>query len=76
MFGTHVGRNWVTGRRPRPTLAEHIAAAKAHGQEVGIDLRAFQVFVAGPRQWKMSLGAEEAAGLGEYLDTAQHEPPA
>ncbi len=56
--------------RRRPTLAEQIDAAHAHGQEEGIHLRAFQVFIAGPRNRAVTLGETEAKELKTYIAEA------
>lgn len=62
MFGIHVDRVWAAGPG-RPPMADQVQAAIGFARENNVQLRAAQIFVAGPRQRRMSLGDEEAAGL-------------
>lgn len=66
MFGLHVDRVHAAGKRP--SITAHIKAARAAGAAAGFAARAFQVFVAGPRNAKVTLKDEEADELREYLD--------
>lgn len=69
MFGPHVDR--VHSKKPgRPSIVDHIRAARAAAAEADFDARAFQVFVAGPRNFSMTLRPEEADELKAYLDDA------
>lgn len=65
--GPHVDRVHARGRG-RPTLAEHVEAARAGAAEAGFRATGFQVFVAGPRNLVPTLTDEEADGLRAYLD--------
>lgn len=67
MFGPHVDRTHARGRG-RPSLTAHIKAARAEAAAADFDARAFQVFVAGPRNMAITLRDEEADELREYLD--------
>lgn len=72
MFGPHVDRVHAKGSK-RPSIAEHIRAARASAATVDFDARAFQVFVAGPRNLAMTMRPEEADELKEYLDGADSQ---
>ena len=65
MLGPHVSRTWATGG-PRPSITDHIEAARADASSHGVDAQVFQIFVAGPRQAKITLAPEERAELREY----------
>jgi deoxyribonuclease-4 len=67
MFGPHVDRTHAKGGG-RPSITAHIKAARAEALAVDFDARAFQVFVAGPRNMTVTLREEEADELREYLD--------
>lgn len=64
--GPHVDRVHAR-RRGRPTLAEHIEAARTSAAEAGFRATAFQVFVAGPRSLVPALADGEAEELRAYL---------
>lgn len=66
MFGPHVGRQRAKGKRPN--MVAHILVAKAQAESVGVNFRAFQIFVAGPQQLRLNLTEEEAKELEGYLD--------
>lgn len=70
MFGPHVDRTHAAAARGagRPSITAHIEAARASAAGVDFGARAFQVFVAGPRNMTITLREEEAAELREYLD--------
>lgn len=65
MFGSHVGRQRAKGKRP--SIVAHLLIAKAQAEAVGVAFRAFQIFVAGPRQRRITLTEEEAKELEGYL---------
>lgn len=67
MFGPHVDRVHAKGSG-RPSITEHIRAARASAAAVDFDARVFQVFVAGPRNLTMTMRPEEADELKKYLD--------
>jgi endonuclease IV len=68
MFGPHVDRVFSDAKGGRPSLAAHIRAARAIAAEANFDARAFQVFVAGPRNYTVTLRPEEADELRALLD--------
>ena len=68
MFGPHVSRARAPKRRGRPSIVEHIRAARAAAAEADFDAQAFQVFIAGPRNRTVTLRGEEADELRAYLD--------
>lgn len=70
MFGPHVDRLYAKKEEGggRPSITAHIKAVRAEARAVNFDARAFQVFVAGPRNMAMTLREEEADELREYLD--------
>lgn len=78
MFGFHINREWATGARP--TLAHHVASARAFfddeggagGAEAGRPF-AFQVFVAGPRHMRFTVAPDEARQLREYIRASNAE---
>lgn len=65
MFGPHVNRDQAGGAG-RPSMTAHIRAARAAAAAAGFNARAFQVFVAGPRNLAMTMRPEEADELREY----------
>lgn len=69
MFGPHVDRVHAKSSG-RPSITEHIRAARASAAAVDFDARVFQVFVAGPRNLAMTMRPEEADELKKYLDGA------
>jgi deoxyribonuclease-4 len=62
MFGPHVERLWTSG-----DITKNIETARLYGQEVGITLKAFQIFVAGPRNRNFVLDSIEANILKNYI---------
>lgn len=68
MFGPHVHRDFITGRK-RPFISEQIAAARAQAAGAGIDMRAVQIFVAGPKNRTLTLKEDEGIALRKYLAT-------
>ena len=67
MFGPHVGR--IFAKKPgRPSLADHIQAAREMALGYDFVARAFQVFVANPRSLSLTLKDYEADDLRKYLD--------
>jgi endonuclease IV len=67
-LGPHVARVHSKKKRGRPSIVEHIRAARAAAAEVDFDARAFQIFIAGPRNRTVTLRDEEADELRAYLD--------
>jgi len=71
MFGPHVDRVHYQGKKTgRPSIVDHIRAARATASEADFDARAFQIFVAGPRNFSMTMRDEEADELKAYLSDA------
>jgi len=68
MFGPHVNRSHAKKKKTRPSIADHILAAKQEAAEVDFSARAFQVFIAGPRNMTVSLKDEEITELRALLD--------
>ncbi len=66
MFGPHVDRVHAGGPG-RPPLLAHIRAARAAALAADFDARAFQVFLAGPRNFSVTLRPEEAEELRPFL---------
>lgn len=63
-IGPHVGRHWQADR----PLEEQIETVRQHANtQFDLDLRGFQVFVAGPRVRKMLINAEGEKSLRKYL---------
>ncbi len=65
--GPHVDRIHAR-RRGRPTIVEHLSAARQGAVDVGFNAVTFQIFVAGPRNLITTMKEEEADELREYLD--------
>ena len=65
--GPHVDRIHAR-RRGRPTIVEHISAARQSAVDVGFNAVSFQIFVAGPRNMATTMTEEEAGELRGYLD--------
>lgn len=65
-FGPQVDRVHST-RSGRPTIVDHVRAARAAAAEAGFDARAFQIFVANPRSLSITLRDDEADELQAYL---------
>ncbi len=65
-LGCHVNRDWVPARaaNPRPSIAEHIEAAASAARDAGgIRFGVAQIFIGGPHNQTINLGAEEAEAL-------------
>jgi len=67
MFGPHVDRVHAK-QSGRPSITAHIKAARAEAAKTDFDARAFQVFLAGPRSFSVTIRPEEADELKAYLD--------
>lgn len=66
MFGCHVER--VHSTNPgRPSIVEHIRAARRTACAAGFDARVFQIFVANPRNSTITMRPEENVELQDYL---------
>lgn len=74
MFGFHVSREW-SKNRGRPTLTQHVEAARAfYTEESGGDERfAFQVFIAGPQNAKFTVDDQEMKELCGYINACNAE---
>ena len=66
MYGPHVDRVH-SPKSGRPSITDHIRAARSAAAEVNFDARAFQIFIAGPRNSLMTLRPNEAEELRSYL---------
>ncbi len=66
MFGPHVSRYHAKGG-VRPSITRHIQAALSEGEDVGIKIKIVQIFIAGPRQRKITLTPAEAKELHKYI---------
>ena len=68
MFGPHVSRHYVEEKKGvRPSITQHIRAARLEGADIGIKIEAIQIFIAGPRKRKMTLTFAEAKELRKYI---------
>lgn len=63
-IGPHVGRHWQAGR----PLEEQIESVRKIAENYTLDLRGFQVFIAGPHTRKMLLNDEKEMLLRQYLE--------
>ncbi len=68
-FGPHVTRDFVKGGRP--SIVEHIKAAQLQASEAGFEMGAAAVFVAGPRDLRITLTPAERKELNEYIRQSQ-----
>ena len=69
MLGPHVERVYAAhGGKGRPSITAHIRAARAEAARADFDARAFQIFIAGPRNFSMTMRPEEADELKAYLN--------
>lgn len=63
-FGPHVTRDLAPG--PRPTIVEHIAAARAAAAREGFRADAAAIFVGGPKTRAITLRPDEGPALAAY----------
>jgi len=57
MFGPHVQRDFASG--PRPSLYKHIKVAQEQASECGFPMKAFQIFIGGPRKRELTIRNDE-----------------
>lgn len=70
-LGCHVNRDWAPSAGRRAWIHEHIEAAAAEAREAGgVRFGVAQIFVGGPHNQVLNLGAAEAAALGEFAGRA------
>jgi deoxyribonuclease-4 len=70
MFGPHVDREHSRGPN-RPSIVDHIRAARTAAAAVGFDAQVFQIFIAGPRSHAITLQEKEAVELRAFIEAAQ-----
>lgn len=68
-IGFHVERDYARKNKanPRPALPQHVCAAQGWLESHGFRSGTYQVFIAGPRQMKVTLTDEEADAMREYV---------
>lgn len=68
LIGAHVSRYHAAGDA-RPGIVQHIKEARRSARAHGIDMRAAQIFVGGPRERAITLHPDERAELKAYIAT-------
>lgn len=68
-FGPHVDRIYAKNGRggARPSIVQQVEAVREIARECGFRMGAFQIFVAGPQNTKITLTGEEAEELAAYI---------
>jgi deoxyribonuclease-4 len=69
LLGCHVNRDYAAraGKGARASIVAHIEAARKAARDVGVELRAAQIFVGGPGKREITLSPAEAVELKTYL---------